>query len=36
LVEVLRGLEEGDEVVLKGNFQLKSKLFESVLKTHSH
>jgi membrane fusion protein, heavy metal efflux system len=35
-VEVGEGLEPGDEVVLDGNFQLKSKLFEEVLKGHGH
>lgn len=35
-IEVVDGLEQGDEVVLDGNFQLKSKLFEEVLKGHGH
>lgn len=36
-VEVVRGLVEGDEVVTKGNFQLKSKLYEEILKKgHVH
>jgi cobalt-zinc-cadmium efflux system membrane fusion protein len=36
-VEVLRGLVEGDEVVTKGNFQLKSKLYDEPLKKgHVH
>jgi cobalt-zinc-cadmium efflux system membrane fusion protein len=30
--EILRGLEEGDLVVVNGQFQLKSKLFEDLLK----
>jgi len=32
LVEVISGLQEGEEVVTKGNFQLKSKLYDHVLK----
>jgi len=36
-VEVTDGLEEGDEVVTRGNFQLKSKLYEAVLEAgHVH
>ena len=36
-VEILRGIQEGDEVVTKGNFQLKSKLYEGILKKdHVH
>ncbi len=36
-VEILRGLQEGDTVVTKGNFQLKSKLYEEILKKgHVH
>jgi len=35
-VQVLEGLARGDEVVLDGNFQLKSKLFEEVLKAAGH
>lgn len=35
-IEVVDGLVQGDEVVLDGNFQLKSKLFEEVLKGHGH
>lgn len=31
-VEVTAGLEEGEEVVAKGNFQLKSKLYDEILK----
>ena len=37
LVEVFEGLTEGEEVVTKGNFQLKSKLYEAVLEAgHVH
>lgn len=37
LVEILRGIQEGDEIVTKGNFQLKSKLYEESLKKgHVH
>lgn len=36
LVEVIRGLEEGDEIVTNGNFQLKSKLYDDILKAHVH
>ncbi|MBN1225049.1 MAG: efflux RND transporter periplasmic adaptor subunit [Candidatus Aminicenantes bacterium] len=37
LVEILRGIVEGDEVVTKGNFQLKSKLYDEILKKgHVH
>ena len=32
LVEILRGVQEGDEAVTKGNFQLKSKLYDEILK----
>ena len=32
LIEILKGVREGDEVVIRGNFQLKSKLYEDVLK----
>jgi cobalt-zinc-cadmium efflux system membrane fusion protein len=36
-VEILRGLAAGDEVVTKGNFQLKSKLYDEILKKgHIH
>ncbi len=31
-VEIIRGIEEGDEVVTKGNFQLKSKLYDEILR----
>jgi cobalt-zinc-cadmium efflux system membrane fusion protein len=31
-VEILGGVEEGAEVVTKGNFQLKSKLYDEILK----
>ncbi len=31
-VEILRGLQEGNEVVTKGNYQLKSKLYDEILK----
>jgi cobalt-zinc-cadmium efflux system membrane fusion protein len=31
-VEILAGVQEGDEVVTKGNFQLKSKLYDEILK----
>jgi Cu(I)/Ag(I) efflux system membrane fusion protein len=31
-VEILKGLEEGDMVVTDGNFQLKSKMYEEILK----
>jgi len=37
LVEIRRGIQEGDEVVSKGNFQLKSKLYDEILKKgHVH
>ncbi len=35
-VEVVEGLAQGDEVVLDGNFQLKSKLLEETLEGHGH
>jgi cobalt-zinc-cadmium efflux system membrane fusion protein len=36
-VEIIRGINEGDEVVTKGNFQLKSKLYDEILKkAHVH
>jgi cobalt-zinc-cadmium efflux system membrane fusion protein len=35
-VEIVRGLEEGDEVVLEGNYQLKSKLLEAALQGVGH
>ncbi|MDH4218972.1 MAG: efflux RND transporter periplasmic adaptor subunit, partial [Candidatus Aminicenantes bacterium] len=31
-VEILTGIQEGDEVVTKGNYQLKSKLYDEILK----
>jgi cobalt-zinc-cadmium efflux system membrane fusion protein len=35
--EVLDGLQEGDEVVIAGNYQLKSKLYEEILhSSHVH
>jgi RND family efflux transporter MFP subunit len=34
--EVLEGIEEGDEVVTRGNFQLKSKLYEEALESQAH
>lgn len=36
-IEVLSGLAEGDRVVTQGNYQLKSKLYEEILKgSHVH
>ena len=36
-VEILHGLSEGDEIVYAGSFQLKSKLYEEILKKgHVH
>jgi multidrug efflux pump subunit AcrA (membrane-fusion protein) len=36
-VEIAQGVEDGEEVVTDGNFQLKSKLFEAVLEaSHVH
>ena len=36
-IEIIRGLQEGDEVVIKGNYQLKSKLYDEILKkAHVH
>jgi cobalt-zinc-cadmium efflux system membrane fusion protein len=35
-VEIVRGLEPGDEVVLEGNYQLKSKLLEAALQGVEH
>ncbi len=32
LVEILSGIQEGDEVVTIGNYQLKSKLYDEILK----
>jgi RND family efflux transporter MFP subunit len=35
--EILEGLTEGDEVVMAGNYQLKSKLYEEILhSSHVH
>ena len=31
-VEIIKGIQEGDEVVTKGNYQLKSKLYDEILK----
>jgi cobalt-zinc-cadmium efflux system membrane fusion protein len=31
-VEILSGIQEGDEVVTKGSYQLKSKLYDEILK----
>ncbi len=31
-VEIIKGIQEGDEVVIKGSFQLKSKLYDEILK----
>ena len=31
-IEILRGLSEGDEIVIRGNYQLKSKLYDDMLK----
>ncbi len=37
LIEIVQGLTEGDEVVKIGNYQLKSKLYEEILKAgHIH
>ncbi len=36
-VEITQGVQVGDEVVTKGNYQLKSKLYDEVLKKgHVH
>lgn len=34
--EIRSGLEKGDEVVVKGNYQLKSKLYDELLGSHVH
>lgn len=31
-VEIVKGIQEGDEVVTKGSYQLKSKLYDEILK----
>jgi len=31
-VEILRGIQEGDDIVTRGNYQLKSKLYDEILK----
>ncbi|MGB7294700.1 MAG: efflux RND transporter periplasmic adaptor subunit [Candidatus Aminicenantales bacterium] len=36
LVEITGGLEEGDEIVTNGNYQLKSKLYDDILKASVH
>jgi len=36
IVEITAGLKEGDDVVTKGNYQLKSKLHADILKAHVH
>ncbi|MGD2294494.1 MAG: efflux RND transporter periplasmic adaptor subunit [Candidatus Aminicenantes bacterium] len=36
-IEVIRGIQEGDRIVTTGNFQLKSKLYDEILKKgHVH
>jgi len=36
-LEIRSGVREGDEVVVAGNYQLKSKLYEEILKAgHIH
>lgn len=35
-VEIVRGLERGDEVVVEGNYQLRSKLLEAALQGVGH
>jgi cobalt-zinc-cadmium efflux system membrane fusion protein len=36
-VEITSGIQQGDKVVIKGNYQLKSKLYEEILKKgHVH
>jgi multidrug efflux pump subunit AcrA (membrane-fusion protein) len=31
-IEILSGLSEGDDIVTKGSYQLKSKLYDEILK----
>jgi multidrug efflux pump subunit AcrA (membrane-fusion protein) len=31
-VEIVKGIQAGDEVVTKGNYQLKSKVYDEILK----
>jgi len=35
-LEILRGVTEGEDVVTNGNFQLKSKLYDAILKAGIH
>ena len=36
-VEILSGIQDGDSIVTKGNYQLKSKLYDEILKKgHIH